>query len=307
MILDYDSQLHYLTTLLRTGNYTVAARELYISQPYLTQIIQRLERDLQLRLVNRSGRQLALTEAGQIYLAYLQRQVAEKHQLQRQLARFTDQGQRATLHLGVLESLGTFLWPRLLPAFQQRWPQLHLQLVEDSLVNNERRLQAGELDFLLGQLPLTSTGDYQLKVSAPERYYFVIPPTSPAYRTDHRYRLADLLDQPLILTTRESSIRLQVDSLFLRHRQAPQPQMETRAILTATRLATSGAGITIAPKSVIDQVLPGTTGVDSFCLPEAELTLRYFLAYQTKRSLTAADHDLLRLFVDQLGEQQADS
>lgn len=71
MILDYDLQLHYLTTLLRTGNYTVAARELYTSQPYLTQIIQRLERDLQLRLVNRSGRQLALTEAGQIYLAYL--------------------------------------------------------------------------------------------------------------------------------------------------------------------------------------------------------------------------------------------
>lgn len=39
-----ETLLHYIDTLLRTSNFTQAAKELYISQPYLTQLIKRIEK-----------------------------------------------------------------------------------------------------------------------------------------------------------------------------------------------------------------------------------------------------------------------
>lgn len=42
---DPEALLHYLDVLLKESNFTKAARELYISQPYLTQLIKRIEKN----------------------------------------------------------------------------------------------------------------------------------------------------------------------------------------------------------------------------------------------------------------------
>ena len=51
---DPEILIHYLDVLLKESNFTRAARELYISQPYLTQLIKRIERKLGTKILNRN-------------------------------------------------------------------------------------------------------------------------------------------------------------------------------------------------------------------------------------------------------------
>lgn len=53
---DPETVLHYLDVLLKESNFTKAARELYISQPYLTQTLKRIEKKLGVQILNRSTR-----------------------------------------------------------------------------------------------------------------------------------------------------------------------------------------------------------------------------------------------------------
>ena len=70
---DPDIMLNYLETLLKESNFTRAAEHLYISQPYLTQLIKRVEKKLGTTIINRDKVPFTLTESGQIYYQYLEK------------------------------------------------------------------------------------------------------------------------------------------------------------------------------------------------------------------------------------------
>lgn len=78
---DPDLMLNYLEVLLKHSNFTKAASKLYISQPYLTQLIKRIEKELGAPIINRHRLPFSLTEAGQIYYQYLENLSAEHHAL----------------------------------------------------------------------------------------------------------------------------------------------------------------------------------------------------------------------------------
>ena len=120
---DPEALLYYLDVLLKESNFTKAARELYISQPYLTQLIKRIEKKLGTKIINRDRVPFSLTEAGMIYYKYLENISYNDQQLERDLAPYTEPN-KEIIKLGVLESLGSFLLPRLLPSFLQNNPNV---------------------------------------------------------------------------------------------------------------------------------------------------------------------------------------
>ena len=66
-------ELEYFSTIVKCGNLTHAARQLYVSQPTLSKFLQKLEEDLGLVLFQRGSRRLKLTYAGQRYYAHVER------------------------------------------------------------------------------------------------------------------------------------------------------------------------------------------------------------------------------------------
>ena len=174
---DPEALLHYLDVLLKENNFTKAARELYISQPYLTQLIKRIEKRLGTQIINRDHVPFSLTEAGMIYYKYLENISYNDQQLERELAPFT-QPNKEIIKVGILESLGTFLLPRLLPDFLKENPTVEIQLFENSPRTNETKLLNGEIDCYIGQTPKTISRDLTYSVKDGEQYYVVIPQSS---------------------------------------------------------------------------------------------------------------------------------
>ncbi|HAL23517.1 MAG TPA: LysR family transcriptional regulator, partial [Stenotrophomonas sp.] len=115
------------TRTAQTGSIAAAARSLGISATAVGQNIQRLETHLGVRLLNRSTRQLALSEAGALYLAQVQHIEADLARAQA-LVTADDIVPSGPLRIASSRAFGRHVLAPLLPSLQQRYPQLQLEL-----------------------------------------------------------------------------------------------------------------------------------------------------------------------------------
>lgn len=102
--------LCYIDSLLKYSNYSRAAQSLYISQPYLTKVIKKIEIELGCELITRNKLPYRLTEQGKIYYQYLTSLEHSYAKLMREISYVSDMGNKV-LRIGILPSLGAYLTP----------------------------------------------------------------------------------------------------------------------------------------------------------------------------------------------------
>ncbi|ETY75491.1 LysR family transcriptional regulator [Lactiplantibacillus fabifermentans] len=300
---DSTNMLRFLDVLLKHGNFTRAAKDLYISQPYLTQTIKNAEKELGVPIINRDTTPLALTPAGRVYYQYLTSLENQKDQFHKQIRQYVAPDHQI-IRIGVLSSLGYYLLPLVLPDFLQVHPEIKVELTEDILARNEQRLLHGEIDFLLGQNPETVAPGLTIHDRGRDGYYAIIPRTSPLYQPDQAFinpgsiDIQALLHAPLILSPRGSSIRRQVDYLLQKYNVDPQIVVESTNTFTIAKLAEKGLGVTFLPDSIA--VKPAGDQYNLYPLPASLLSLNYFIAVRDNRILSASEHDLITIFLTNL-------
>lgn len=292
--------LTYLDALLRTGNFTKASQQLFISQPYLTQTIKHIEQQLGTIILSRQSVPLQLTQAGKLYYQYLEQLTLTEAQFHKSLNRL-NHPDFPRLRLGILPSLGTFFLPLLLPGFSKNFPDVKIDLFEALPNETEHRLLHGELDLVIGQNPEIASPQLTMYECQSENYLAVIGQTHPLYQKAKQTPIEteELLNQALILTTSGSAIRRQIDQLFMQYRQQPIIKLETAHIYTAILLAQEGLGITFAPQSAIE---PFQNRNQALHLPISSTILcsKYYIAHERHMTLTketqAFIHHFLQVF-----------
>ena len=119
-------QLRSLKAVATEKSFTKAAKVLYISQPSLSKQIQRLEKNLDISLINRETNKLSLTENGKVFLQYSERILALCEESCRALIDLKN-GDRGNLTVGASQTIGTYLMPQVLALFAQNYPQIELK------------------------------------------------------------------------------------------------------------------------------------------------------------------------------------
>lgn len=298
----YKSQntLCYIDALLTFSNYSKAAESLYISQPYLTQVIKRIENELNCQIINRSELPYRLTEPGKIYYDYLGSLEAAYATMRRQITAITNED-KTTLRIGILASIGTYLMPLFLPKFLARYPECQIELVEDIPENNEQRLLKSEVDFWIGQNSSRIAPSLCAVSWGKHRYYAVIPRSCELYQegiatlAQGSIAMEDLLRQKLVLTSKGSAIRMQVDHLLGIYKIKANIILESSEIATVKNLAMADAGLTFVPESLA--LAPCPAKYNLYELPIDQLNLDYFIAHNRNRELSTIDKGLLDAFL----------
>ena len=131
----YSYRLQVFHAVATTGSFSRAAREiLHISQPAVSNHVHALEEELGVLLLERVGKRVILTEAGQIVQHYAEQVLGLAQETQRALREL--QGlQRGTLRLGASSTPGIYLLPPVLAVFVQRYPGITLEL---EIANSQR-------------------------------------------------------------------------------------------------------------------------------------------------------------------------
>lgn len=149
-------ELEYFSTIVKCGNLTHAARQLYVSQPTLSKFLQKLEEDLGLVLFQRGSRRLKLTYAGQRYYAHVERILSQKREMD---AEMTDilRSDRGVLYVGIPPFRCSFSLPKVLPIFHKEFPQVQFRIVEAPSAVLDQKLLNGEIDLAFYMEPLHTT------------------------------------------------------------------------------------------------------------------------------------------------------
>src|SRR5438270_3209814 len=128
-------ELPHLTTFVRAaeqGSFTAAAADLGVSQAAVSQRMARLEQQLRVSLFDRRAGKIALTEAGQRLYEY-SRRILDLHEEARQALGGVHPPVSGDLPMAASSVPGECFLPALLPAFQERFPQVHVRAtVSDS-------------------------------------------------------------------------------------------------------------------------------------------------------------------------------
>jgi LysR family transcriptional regulator, low CO2-responsive transcriptional regulator len=122
MKLPLDSrQLRAFSVVARTGSFTQAARELHMTQSGISHSMRALENDIGCRLLDRLGKKVALTQAGEQLLQHTNRILQEMHSARESIAHLGKWGQ-GRLRLGATTTACQYLIPPVLREFKESFP-----------------------------------------------------------------------------------------------------------------------------------------------------------------------------------------
>jgi LysR family hydrogen peroxide-inducible transcriptional activator len=237
-------QLRYFCTVARTGSFTRAAEELGITQPSLSQQIRALEQRIGYPLFERLGRSIRLTEYGeQLRLPAIEilNQVAGAKSSLANL----QEGVRGKLRVGVIPTIMPYLIAPRIGDFLARFPDVDLQLREETTVRLLEGLQSGDLDIAVSGLPMRNP-DIVCSELAREPLFLAVADDHPLAR-QKGIDLPCLRSERLLLLKEGHCLREDV-LMTCRRAKADLPSVfETDQLASIFQLVKSGFGVTVVP------------------------------------------------------------
>jgi len=150
-------QLQYFSALAEHRHFGRAADHCFVSQSAFSTAIQDLEALLEVQLVDRTNRRVAITAIGR-EVATLARLCLQDLGTLVEAARSAGKPLHGTLRLGIIPTIAPFLLPRVLPALRDQFPELQLLLTEDLTSVLREQLNEGLLDAAIVALPFDLPG-----------------------------------------------------------------------------------------------------------------------------------------------------
>ena len=233
-------QLEYFRMTAKLRNLTRAAAELEVSQPNITVAIQKLENLLDLRLFDRSQKQVLLTAEGEIFLRRVEPALDILHDALRELEDYKNLS-KGNIRIGIPPMIGAYLFPRICSDFQKIYPHLSISLYEEGSMAIRENLEAGELDFgiiILSDVPAT-LNTFPMCTS---ELVACVPGNSPLAARPS-LRLKDFDGENLIVMKHGSFIRRMLSDRFADMGIAPNVVLESNQIEIIKHLVANGIGL----------------------------------------------------------------
>jgi len=275
-------QLRYFVAVADEGNFSRAAAKVRVAQPSLSQQIRKLEAEVGQPLFDRLPRSVVLTEAGHCLIDYARQILASIVDARRCVDEL--KGEVAgELAVGAIPTIAPYVLPGLVRTFQQHYPQVALEIVEDVTERITRRVEAGELDVALAStcqpspsLRRESLGTEPLLALVPEGHPL-------AQKT--LVELNDLKSQRFLLLHEMHCLSQQVHHLLEGRHLQPEIALAGSQLGTIANMVAAGIGVSIVPQLMVShQATPGCVSLPfAPPVPERELNLLYNpLRFQSK-------------------------
>lgn len=142
----FDFRLQVFHAVAKRLNFTKASKELYISQPAVSKHISAIETHFKVKLFERNGTKIKLTDAGETLLKYTEQLFAVHRQLEFEMDNISQQ-HHGILRIGASTTIAQYILPPILAAFHKRYQDMRVNLTIGNSEEIERRLESKEIDL----------------------------------------------------------------------------------------------------------------------------------------------------------------
>ena len=251
-------QLKILHAISSEGSFKKAAEKLYISQPAVSLQIQNLERQLNTPLFYRDKRKARLTETGQLLIKYCERILSLCDETCRALDELHTL-QSGSLIIGASQTTGTYLMPRLIGIFKNKYPQISIELQVHSSRKISWGVANGNIDLAVvgGEVPQELQKDLRITSYAEDELALILPLSHP-FSTLEFIQKEDLYRIRFIALNTQSTIRNVIDNTLIQHgidSSYLKIEMELNSIEAIKNAVHSGLGAAFVSVSAITKEL----------------------------------------------------
>jgi len=251
-------QLRILKAIAAEGSFKRAADTLYVSQPAVSLQVQNLEKQLNVPLFDRGGRKAQLTEAGYLLLSYGDKIITLCQETCRAIEDLQNL-QGGTLIVGASQTTGTYLLPRMIGLFRQKYPEVSVQLQVHSTRRTSWGVANGQVDLAIigGEVPQELQEVLRVIPYADDELALILPIFHPLAKVE-MIQKEDLYRLKFITLDSQSTIRKVIDKVLTRYdidTKRLRVEMELNSIEAIKNAVQSGLGAAFVSVTAIEKEL----------------------------------------------------
>ncbi|GLY04321.1 MULTISPECIES: LysR family transcriptional regulator [Actinoplanes] len=242
-------QLSYVEAVARHGGFTRAAERLHVAQSAVSAQIRALEAEIGVPLFARTTRKVALTPAGEMFVARARRVLAELDGARAELGEITTvSGGRVAIGAA---AVGGYDLPRVLGAFRDRFPDITVRLRSGPLTGLLGALDEGDLDLVVGPVYVDLPPRFEALPLLDEYLVLAVPPGH-ALDRPARLNLTDTRDEPYAGEPPGSLLRWILTDAARSAGFTPRVQYESPHPAGVRALVAAGCGVALLTRQAAE-------------------------------------------------------
>jgi LysR family transcriptional regulator, low CO2-responsive transcriptional regulator len=286
-----SQQLQAFAILARNGSFTQTARELFLTQSAISHSIKALESDVGCRLLDRVGRKVTLTQAGEHLLKHAERVLTDLRAAREGLEELGRWG-HGRLRIGAPVTVCQYLLPSVLREFKESFPHCHLSIEPGDSRDLLEAVDQRRVDIAVTLEP-QGEDQFQFIPLYTDDMEFVVSPLHP-WATAGKVTRADIARQNFIVYRRGSRTWRMIESYFREEEIVLNAVIELGAMDAIKELVKVGLGISVMAPWVARKELDEQSLV---ALPVGRRQLRrsWGIVHWMGRRLTLAEETFIGL------------
>ena len=307
----------YVYEVYKERSFTKAAQNLYISQPSLSARIKKIEEIIGEPLFDRSTTPLQLTEVGKVYIEAAE----EITQIEQRVENYINDLaglKTGNLAVGASTLFAAYVVPSLITQFNQKFPDVHIQLIEGNTAELEEMLGSNALDFVIDNYHYNSIL-YNKELYCEENILLAVPKHFAVNEELGMYQLSykniknknylnqkypavplgRFADLPFIMLTQGNDTRTRGDRLCRNVGFKPNIVLEFNQQSTAYMASSTQLGATFISDILVSQ-LPAFENLVYYKLDGEEAKRKVFFYYKTHKYKTRVMEEFIRMMHEQI-------
>lgn len=307
----------YVYEVYKERSFTKAAQNLYISQPSLSARIKKIEEIIGEPLFDRSTTPLQLTEVGKVYIEAAE----EITQIEQRVENYINDLaglKTGNLAVGASTLFAAYVVPSLITQFNQKFPDVHIQLIEGNTAELEEMLGSNVLDFVIDNYHYDSIL-YNKELYCEENILLAVPKHFAVNEELGMYQLSykniknknylnqkypavplgRFADLPFIMLTQGNDTRTRGDRLCRNVGFKPNIVLEFNQQSTAYMASSTQLGATFISDILVSQ-LPAFENLVYYKLDGEEAKRKVFFYYKTHKYKTRVMEEFVRMMHEQI-------
>lgn len=238
-------QLRYVIALAHERHFQRAAERVHITQPTLSQQIQKLEKELGAPLFERSNRQVRLTEAGERFLPHATNVLATLEKAQTDI-KGTVGRPAGRVILGAIPTIGPYILPDVVKRLRRKAPDISIEIHDLTTSLLLQHMREGRIHIGLLSLPIDDRG-LATRLIGKEPFYLAVERHHPLAHK-RRISVSDLSDKKLLILQEGHCFRNQSLDYCKRVADGTDVVFQGSSLSSVMRMAAAGEGVTFVPK-----------------------------------------------------------
>lgn len=243
-------QLQYFITVAKHKSFSIAAKELFVSQPSITKAIQNLEKELNVNLFFRTQRKVEITEEGNIFLARIEKILYDLEQAEKEVKDISNLT-KGSIKLGLPPMIGAYLFPNFITNFINTFPDLELRVFEEGSISSLSLIEKGDLDLGIVILPEAHRDMMNTITLTKEQIVLCLPPNHQLTKSSYVH-FSQLKDEKFILLKDDSFHRQFIVNECQKHNFTPNIIFSSNQIETIKSIVSNGVGISFLMSRVVE-------------------------------------------------------